>query len=155
MMLEPKALSGLKSESDFSVKGYSPWQAGTGSADNKNFIEAFTTKYNRKPGLFSLLGWETGMILKEIASGNDGSFGDGAGITASLQKIKFKSPRGEMILDPQTNYFLAPFVQCSMDPGQEEISIKQQDLAADAWAAYILQPTDGSGSGWTNTYLCY
>jgi hypothetical protein len=60
-----------------------------------------------------------------------------------------------MTLDPQTNYFLAPFVQCSMDRESDKMKTGLPGFPQEAWSAYIQQPTDGSESGWTNTYLCY
>ncbi|MEO6541582.1 MAG: ABC transporter substrate-binding protein, partial [Ferruginibacter sp.] len=155
MMLEPGALSNAEARFKFPVKGYSPWQAAVETPGGTAFRDAFGAKFNRKPGLFSLLGWETGMILKQVHGIGSAGFEDGAGITSALQKIKLNSPRGEMTLDPTTNYFLAPIVQCSIDRDRDKMTTLLLDFPQEAWSTYIQQPTDGSGSGWTNTYLCY
>jgi branched-chain amino acid transport system substrate-binding protein len=155
MMLQPAALVNSGSGFQFTISGYTPWLQGEAAGSSKDFYDAFRLKSKREPGLFGLLGWETGMILQQIAGKAGSGFDDGAGITAALQKIKFNSPRGEMILDPQTNYFLAPFVQCSIGKDQDKMTALLRDFPQKAWSSYIQQSTEGSGSGWTNTYLCY
>ena len=153
MMLQPAAVN-AGSGYRFSVSGYTTWLAGVEAGSTNDFCDAFRLKTKREPGLFALLGWETGMILKQVFDTASSGFGDGAGIAAELQKMKFNGPRGEMQLDPHTNYFTAPFVRCHL-PNSREMTTHQQAFPADAWETYIQLPTEGSGSGWTNTYLCY
>ena len=155
MMLQQAALVNSGSGLQFPVSGYTPWLPGAEAGNTKIFCDAFRVKTKRDPGLFSLLGWETGMILKQISGTISSGFGDGAGIAGALQKITFNGPRGELRLDPATNYFTSPFVRCHVPHNAGQITTAVHAFPADAWAAYIQLPTDGSGSGWTNTYLCY
>ena len=155
MMLEPEAMAHAKEAFKFSITGYSPWQASIETVASSEFCDAILTKTKRMPGLVSLLGWETGMIIKQVADTASSGYEDGAAIAAGLQNIKFNSPRGELILDPATNYFIAPIVQCSMDGNADKMATKQLNFPIAAWSDYIQRPTDGAGSGWTNTYLCY
>lgn len=155
MMLQPAALGNSGSGFRFSVSGYTPWLAGAEAGSSKDFCDAFRLKTKREPGLFALLGWETGMILKQVSDTTSSGFADGAGIAAALQKIKFNGPRGELQLDPDTNYFTAPFLRCRLPNNTGQMTTDLQAFPADAWRTYIQLPTDGAGSGWTNTYLCY
>ena len=155
MMLQPEAFSHPGDPFKFSITGYSPWQAGIETTASREFCDAFLAKTKRKPSIFSLLGWEAGMILKQVADTVSSGYEDGAAIAKGLQNARFNSPRGEMLLDPQTNYFLAPVVHCSMAGNTDKMITKQLDLPLTAWADYIQLPTEGAGSGWTNTYLCY
>ena len=154
MMLQPAALGNSGSGFSFSVSGYTPWLTG-GGAGSKDFCDTFRLKTKRQPGLFALLGWETGMILEQISITAGSGFADGACIAVALQKIKFNGPRGELQLDPDTNYFTAPFLRCSLPNNTGQMTIALQVFPAAAWKTYIQLPTDGAGSGWTNTYLCY
>ncbi len=155
MMLQAAALPDPASSLKFSISGYTTWLPGMQAGSSKDFGDAFRVKTKREPGLFSLLGWETGMIINKVFDTVKSGFDDGAGIAADLQKIKFNGPRGEMQLDPDTNYFTAPFVRCRWVQNSGEMTTVLQPFPADAWKTYIQLPTEGSGSGWTNTYLCY
>ena len=155
MMLQPAALAHSGEGFKFSITGYSPWQEGVETDAGTEFCDAFLAKTKRKPGLVSLLGWEAGMVLKQVADTVSSGFEDGAAIAVALQNIPFNSPRGELKLDPKTNYFVAPIVQCSMAGGQDKMLMKRFDFPLAAWEAYIERPTEGAGSGWINTYLCY
>lgn len=155
MMLQPGALVNAGSGFQFSISGYTPWLPDADTGGNKDFCEAFRLKTRREPGLFSLLGWETGMIVKQISATGICGFADGAGIATALQEIIINGPRGELRLDPDTNYFTAPLLKCRLHNNSIQMKTDQLVFPADAWETYIQLPTDGSGSGWTNTYLCY
>ena len=155
MMLQPEALARSGDGFKFSITGYSPWQPGIETIAGTEFNDAFLAKTKRKVGIFSLLGWEVGMILKYVADEISEGFEDGAAIAAALQNVPFSSPRGELKLDPGTNYFTAPIVQCSIAGGQNRMTMQQLDFPFDDWSTYVELPTEGAGSGWTNTYLCY
>lgn len=154
MMLQPAALANSGSF-QFPVSGYTPWLPGEEAGSSKDFCEGFRMKSKRDPGLFSLLGWETGMILKHISASISSGFNDGAAIVQALQKITFNGPRGKLQLDAATNYFTSPFVLCIIPQKTGQMTTRVKVFPADAWATYIQLPTDGSASGWTNTYLCY
>lgn len=155
MMLQPAALVNYGNGFQFSISGYTPWIPGADTAGNKDFENSFRLKTKREPGLFALLGWETGMILQQISINGSAGFEDGAGIATALQEISINGPRGDLQLDPATNYFIAPLVKCRLQNNSAQMETDQLPFPADAWETYIQLPTDGSGSGWTNTYLCY
>lgn len=156
MMLQPAALVNSAAGFPFSVSGYTPWLPSEDTAGSKSFCDAFRIKSKREPGLFSVLGWETGMIVKQIFDIGMGSvFVDGIALAQQLEKITFNGPRGKLKLDAATNYFTCDFLRCHASPDTGKMTTAAQPFPADAWANYIQLPTEGSGSGWTNTYLCY
>ncbi|MEO7305968.1 MAG: ABC transporter substrate-binding protein [Ferruginibacter sp.] len=155
MMLQPAALGNSGSGFKFPVSGYTPWLPEAAAGTSRDFCDAFRMKSKRDPGLFSLLGWETGMILQQISDTTSSGFDDGARIAVALQKITFNGPRGELQLDTATNYFTSPFVRCHVPHNTGQMTTALQAFPVNAWATYIQLPTEGSGSGWTNTYLCY
>lgn len=155
MMLQPAALMNAESGFQFPVSGYTAWLPNAVTFNNKDFFDAFRLKTKREPGLFGLLGWETGMILKQISDMENCDFLDGTGIATALQNIKFNGPRGELQLDPETNYFTAPFLRCHLPGNSGEMTISVRAFPSDDWKIYTQLPTHGASSGWTNTYLCY
>ncbi|MBL0145733.1 MAG: ABC transporter substrate-binding protein [Chitinophagaceae bacterium] len=48
------------------VKGYIPWHASLQNKDNLDFVTNIQTALTKPANYFSLLGWETGIIVKEI-----------------------------------------------------------------------------------------
>lgn len=155
MMLEPRALAGLDGKFKFRINGYSPWQAGIKSDPQNLFKDGYAGKTKRTPGIFALLGWETGMILKQIADTNNQQFEDGAAIATQLQQSTLTGPRGLLKLDADTHYFTAPFVQCCIENDADKMTAIPTDFPWEAWREYIQLPLDNISSGWTNTYLCY
>ena len=119
------------------------------------FMDSYGQQTKRDATVFSLLGWETGLILQQVFLHSDGSYTDGAEIAGKLAKGKINSPRGEMKLDPETNYFIAPVFKCSINKIQVKYTVDYIETPEKEWAEFIAQPFEGVSSGWTNTYLCY
>jgi ABC-type branched-subunit amino acid transport system substrate-binding protein len=153
MMLEPKALENLKDGFNFSIDGFTPWLPTTANEANKNFTDFYQQHTKRPASIFSVLGWEAGMILHQLQ--NEDNYGDGATLAEALQKIKINGPRGLLQLDADTNFFLAPFVKCSIKNNSGHMETETVDAYEKEWQAFINEPTEGVISGWMNTYLCY
>ena len=153
-MLQPPALDKLAQGFKFSINGYQPWMASGETAANADFTGIYFSQTKRHPGLFALLGWETAMILEQVfTTGID--YREGEKIAGILAGTTINGPRGEMKLDPQTNYYTAPFVKCSIQCNSNKIETETTAFPMQEWKTYIQQPTDGASSGWINTYLCY
>lgn len=155
MMLEPKALEEMHTGYPFAVRGYLPWMASAENEENRNFIKAYGQHTKRSASFFSLLGWETGMILEQILRHCKMYYTDGTAIVQTLSKIKMNSPRGLLQLDVATHYFLAPVCRCFIK--QKSVIVETECVAnyEDEWRAFVNETTTGVVSGWTNTYLCY
>ncbi|MEP6674464.1 MAG: ABC transporter substrate-binding protein [Ferruginibacter sp.] len=155
MMLEPKAIEHLKEGYHFSIEGYMPWLPVSETDANKKFTDFYRQHTKREAGIFSLLGWETGMILQQVYNDSNENFDDGAAITEQLSKIKMDSPRGELKMDPATQYFLAPVVKCVVENNAVKMKTEIIETYEKEWLAFTGEPTEGIISGWMNTYLCY
>lgn len=155
MMLEQMALEKITDGYKFPIDGYLPWHAEANNNANLEFIDIYLKQTKRTANIFSLLGWETGLILKQVFINSNENYADGAEIAGILGGVKINSPRGEMKLDPETNYFVAPVYKCSVPKNSVDRSIDFIETPENEWAAFVEIPTEGISSGWTNTYLCY
>jgi len=155
MMLEQKALENIAGGFKFPIDGYLSWHFSLENNANKDFMESYLQQTKRAATVFSLLGWETGLIFKEVFSHSNENYSDGAEIAGKLAGVKVNSPRGEMKLDPETNYFIAPVYKCSVPQNSGKLSIHFIETPENEWKTFIEIPTEGVSSGWTNTYLCY
>lgn len=148
MMLQPLALQELPYK--FSLQGHVTWLPQLQNEKNSEFRQLLQ-QANKKPSLFSLLGWEVAMVLQQVYEQKGNDVHD---VAETLKNIKLQSPRGALQLDEETNYFTAPAYSCSVKPGSTELVHEEID-SADAWKKFASKPLQGVSSGWTNTYLCY
>ena len=155
MMLEQKALEKMPDGFKFSIDGYLPWHAELENNANRVFLDNYRQQTKRDGNIFSLLGWETGLILQEIFLHSNGNYTDGTELAGRLASGKINSPRGEMKLDPETNYFIAPVCKCSIKQNSGTPMVEQMAVPEKEWTSFVEDPTEGVSSGWTNTYLCY
>jgi branched-chain amino acid transport system substrate-binding protein len=155
MMLEEKALVNIADGFNFPIDGYLPWHSSLENKANRGFMDSYQQQTKRTANIFSLLGWETGLILQEVFLLSNEKYADGSEIALKLAEGKINSPRGEMRLDPETNYFIAPVYKCSISQNSVKLSIECIDTPEDEWKTFVQIPTEGATSGWTNTYLCY
>jgi branched-chain amino acid transport system substrate-binding protein len=151
MMLQQKPAGDHKAGFSFSIDGYLPWQPGLENEANQLFLKTCT----RPSTIFSLLGWETAMLLDEIIQQQKGDFANGDKIVSNLKTRSINSPRGELKLDPETQYYIAPAIRYSLKAGS---LIPETSVVADLeneWRLFTSEPTTGAVTGWMNTYLCY
>lgn len=154
MMLEKEGLKELNNGFRFSVDGFLPWHPSLQHEANSHFQSYFEEHAKRPVSIFSLLGWEAGLIVEEIRSKNKGSY-DAETIIASLAGEPVISPRGTLKLDAATNYFTAPAIRCHIEKGATSMSMKWLKHLENEWAAFSETEPESVSSGWTNTYLCY
>lgn len=155
MMLEPKALEQMVKGFKFSVIGYLPWHISLENNANKVFMDRYLQQTKRSATVFSLLGWETALIMQQVFQNCKDNYTDGAAVAEELKKIKINSPRGEMQLHDETNYFVTPVIKCSVQPHSGKIVMQTIEFTKAEWEAFVKDPIEGAASGWTNTYLCY
>lgn len=143
---------------DFSiqhVKGYAPWHPSLKSKANALFTKVLTDSVNTQINYFSLLGWETGLILdqvwREFAAGNKNA----ADQVKQLTQLILNSPRGQIKIDPLSHNTYGPAWLLSVNNNMEvkvEAAIENIDIAWADLKAVELPP--GESSSWRNTYLC-
>ncbi len=72
------------------------------SAMNKEFVNAFSAEYGkRNPNIYSIGGWD-GMHLIYEALKKTGGKTDAEGLVNAAKGMKWESPRGPIMIDPET-----------------------------------------------------
>jgi branched-chain amino acid transport system substrate-binding protein len=71
------------------------------SAMNKDFVKAYNDDYHRNPDIFSIGGYD-GMRLIYEALKKTGGKADGDALIAAAKGMSWESPRGPMMIDPET-----------------------------------------------------
>ncbi len=155
MMLEQKAWEEAVSGFNFSIEGYLPYYAASENKTNAEFRNIFATQTKREASLFALLGWETALIIQEIINNCKDKYADGASIKDYLASIVIASPRGNLKMDKETHYFIAPVYKGTIENNATDILITPEYSSEEEWERFVANPVIGPSSGWTNTYLCY
>ena len=151
MMLQALYPWSSENTHDYSVEGYMPWHAGLENEANRLLLQTVT----RPATMFSLLGWETGLVLDDIMLHSGEATGNGEQIVAQLKQHSISSPRGMLTLDPETQIYTAPLIKFSRKAGESFADTTQVTGLENEWRAFTAEPTEGAVTGWMNTYLCY
>ena len=154
MMLESLALQELNAGYQFSIDGFSPWMNSLENESNKKFIETMNRQHNKLPTIFSLQGWETAMLLEEVLQSKI-NHRNGNEVVKQLINTKLDTPRGELKLDKNTQWWLAPVLKCSIPENSVHLNKEIIYEIESDWINFVSNPPRGVVSGWTNTYLCY
>jgi branched-chain amino acid transport system substrate-binding protein len=161
MMLDERLKDTLGSAfSVENVKGFIPWHHSLNNKANDIFKETISAA-GFSANYFSLLGWETGMLLSEILRLNNAGNTNATTVVKSLTKISFDSPRGWMKIDAATQYSYGPSYLASCknnlpagSGGEISVGNEKENIDA-AWAAFTNEKLPpGESSSWRNTYLC-
>lgn len=135
------------------MKGYTSWMPALNLKANLEFKQKFNKLTGRTAGIFSLLGWETGLLLEQINTFFTQGMQSRETI-AGLKKIKFDSPRGALRISEKTQQSYSPFYLVSIGKDfevQTESTFMTTQADLDNFNA--IRP-EGLSSGWKNTYLC-
>jgi branched-chain amino acid transport system substrate-binding protein len=136
------------------VKGFIPWHYSLSNTANDIFKETISAS-GLSANYFSLLGWETGMLLKEILRLNNEENTNATTVVKSLTETSFNSPRGWMKIDAATQHSYGPSYLAACRNNME-ISVGNEKENVDAaWTAFTNEKLPpGESSSWRNTYLC-
>jgi branched-chain amino acid transport system substrate-binding protein len=160
MMLDATLAADLNNEVKLTnVQGYTAWLPALKNTHNQTFLQAYQTAQGKLPNIFSLLGWDSALIIEQLVNHlqiNNNNIA--SAVTAMANGSSMNSPRGWIKLDPATHHIYGParLVKAS---NKFELDIEEQDhLNIDAaWHSFTQElgfsATD-SHSGWRNTYLC-
>ncbi len=153
-MLEEQTVAGFECQDKVKVHAYLPWHSGIDSAENENFKQQIAQETKKEANLFSLLGWEAGILIGEyLNSAIENS--NGTQFLSSLKNQTFVSPRGEMIFDPLTHHWVGPAYFATIDEkGWRIEEFKSTEECMVEWKLLIDKSNVGDSSGWMNTYLC-
>jgi branched-chain amino acid transport system substrate-binding protein len=155
MMFEPRALENIGAGFKFKIDGYLPWHITLDNEANKNLNTIYKQKTKKDPSIFSLLGWEAGLIVRTVVTKSPDDYADGAALVKQLGEEKLDSPRGKMVLDATTQFFISAPVRAAIPAGTNSLTLSTKDNYQNEWNEFTEEPLSGTSSGWTNTYLCY
>lgn len=137
------------------IKGYSSWTPELENPANTIYKEVFSMAANKAANLFGLLGWDTGLLLKEIHQRISTGETNAAAIVPALANTIYDSPRGWMKLDPSSFYTYGPCHLISWSANGATKKAEQFKGIEEEWTAFTAEkfPPD-TNSGWRNTFLC-
>lgn len=137
------------------LKGYTSWTPELENPANAIYKEVFSKAANKAANLFGLLGWDTGLLLKEIHQQINAGETNAATIVPALAHTIYDSPRGWMKLDPSTFHTYAPCQLISWSANGATKKLEECKELEREWSAFTAEkfPTD-TNSGWRNTFLC-
>ncbi len=100
---EPVDEQALKSMGDIAIGRISAWHYdyNLNNPVNKAFVAAFNAEFKRNPDFFSVGGYD-GMHLIYEALKKAGGKTDGPSLIAAAKGLKWTSPRGPIMIDPET-----------------------------------------------------
>jgi branched-chain amino acid transport system substrate-binding protein len=155
MMFDESLINSLGNEFNIdNVKGFIPWHASLNNNANELFKETIATA-GHSANYFSLLGWETGMLLSEILRLNNAGNTNAATVVRSLTEISFDSPRGWMKIDADTQHSYGPSYLAACKNNMEISVGDEAENIKEEWTAFTNEKLPpGESSSWRNTYLC-
>lgn len=125
-----------------------PWFSSIENEQQQRFDSILKEQQDRFPNLFSLLGWEAAILLRQIQT---------SGIN-SLKGWLYESPRGAVNIHPQTHHTYAPLYHgMIVDDGNGKCAWQFHeavDVDATTHLRYLVAGTDFMASGWKNNYFC-
>lgn len=132
--------------------GYSNWLPILDNESNHAFMQYYETENSKEANLFSMQGWECGLLLIEYLLQRKDAASTEAAIEI-LKSRKINSPRGTIGLNTH-RHILGPayLVEAS---GNWQMTVKETLVnTSTAWEEMLAQIPQEEFSAWRNTYLC-
>ena len=139
---------------DQDVYAASIWNNQLQNKTNQNFVKTYQTSMGKKPNMFNLLGYEVGLILREMTNSLEKR--DWEAVRNTLQKKSIRGPRGSVNFYPKSGFDLPQVVI-------EKLRIRNSKntrmiIAQGTGLKYDNQVFDeihqAHPSGWQNPYFC-
>ena len=125
-----------------------PWASSLKNNYQEEFINTIQSERNKAANIFHLLGWEAGMVVMQ--AGKEGF--------QSLAGFSYQSPRGMVMVHPQTHYTYAPMYRGKIEKDENDkckLTITgEMPVTPDEHLKVMSDIGDGIPSGWKNNYLC-
>jgi branched-chain amino acid transport system substrate-binding protein len=129
-----------------------PWALELDSKENKEF----KTALGKRATVFSLLGWEAGIVAATAIKATDAGEA-----TKNLEGLTISSPRGQLMLAADTHHTHAPVYEawverdeatgnCKLVPGEASPNTENERIKLDQ----RIIATVGPYTSWLNTYAC-
>lgn len=127
------------------------WSYQLKNTENERFIYAYEKYYMRKPSVFSVLGYESGLLLFRALKTK---IEKGVALENTLPLLSIESPRGEIKLNisPAKNVYLRKPMQ---NGGTSPLNFVTDEIASvDEQHPDMVELAQNGISGWQNPYLC-
>lgn len=132
--------------------GYTNWLPELDNEANRTFLQYYKTELSKEANLFSMQGWENGLIIVQYLQQRK----DAANTEVAIEMLKARkinSPRGTISLNEQ-RHTLGP---AHLVKAGGNLQIRVEESIADtsaAWEEMLAQIPNEEFSAWRNTYLC-
>jgi branched-chain amino acid transport system substrate-binding protein len=100
---EPVDETAIKSLGELALGRISAWHYdyNLDSKENKDFVKAFNAEFKRNPDFFAMGGYDGMHVIYEALKKTGGKT-DGESLVNAAKGMKWTSPRGPMMIDPET-----------------------------------------------------
>lgn len=136
----------------FTLKGHTAWLPGLNNAENNMFVNAVRQRTGRRASHAGVLGWDTGLLLGDIAS--MGTAINGTDYVRSWSGKKLKGAKGTLFLDAETAYIVGDSYAVRADAGFNLTLDGPIEGGTRTWKEMLEHRPDNAATGWVNTYLC-
>ncbi|MDP5199885.1 ABC transporter substrate-binding protein [Flavobacterium sp. DG2-3] len=125
--------------------------------DTTDFTSRYNDTYDENPSIFSILGYENGLTLKNILL-NTANLKTSS-LIEEMHKLDIEGPRGNIKFDKDTNrtIFNHYIYQLNLDSSNNTSFKKIETLInnGDFVKAFASLPKPDNIGGWDNAYLCH
>lgn len=139
---------------DWDVYSASIWSQKDSSKPNQTFVKGYQQGMGQSPNMFNLLGYEAGLMLREMTS--DLEKRDWKNVQNTLQKKSIRGPRGNVNFYPKSGFDLPSIsiekLRIKNNKITRMIVAKGQGLKYDHDVFNEIH--QGNVSGWQNPYFC-
>ena len=127
-------------------------------SDNIDFTNEYGNKYSENPTVFSVLGYENGLILKNILLTAENNFSTSS-LIEQIHKLNIAGPRGNIEFDKDTNrtMFAHHMYKLNFDSKNDISFNKIKTFVNDGHfiKAFRSSTKPEIVGGWQNAYLCH
>lgn len=146
----------LTNTADFlAVEGYTSWFQNNPLPENEQYCSSFRKRTSRTPDSFGVLGWDTALILKTIATLWETGESNPQNIIELLSGKTLAGAKGSMLLNAESHQYMAPLYYVHTAAGEIQ-HLQTLDIKAveDTFKRMSGHKITGISTGWLNTYLC-
>ena len=79
------------------------WDYNLDTPENKAFVEAYEKKFDQRPSIESLEGYDAAMIIGKAIESLDGDVSDSEKLVEAISNVQLTSPRGPIKFDKETH----------------------------------------------------
>jgi len=134
------------------ISGYTNWVPQLANETNQTFLQYYKTENGKDANLFSMQGWENGLLLIEYLQQRKSTTNTEAAIDL-LKEKNISSPRGAIHVNEKR--FVEGPAYLVQAIGNLQVTVKETITdTSSAWNEMLAQVPQDVFSSWRNTYLC-